>query len=214
MHLPSVDDVNQTRLARFDDAITTALADTSKVEFFREVVAHYVREHDVPEVDVAAALAVVLQGGEPLLLEPEPERPPGGTALSGAIVKTAAVMIAALAPRSAAGMTAQAWLRTSSASGSATAWSRARSSARSPTRAAWCMPISGRSRSVRTSRSSSSPPISHARCGMRSPRRASQGNSSSCAATRVRAEDGSTAARARVRAASAQPEARQARRDY
>ncbi len=76
MHLPSVEDVNQTRLARFDDAITTALSETSKVEFFREVVAHYVREHDVPEVDVAAALAVVLQGDEPLLLEPDPVRPP------------------------------------------------------------------------------------------------------------------------------------------
>ncbi len=39
------------------------------------MVAHYVHEHDVPEVDVAAALAVVLQGDEPLLLDPEPERP-------------------------------------------------------------------------------------------------------------------------------------------
>jgi ATP-dependent RNA helicase DeaD len=76
MHLPSVEDVNQTRLARFDDAITKALSDTDRVEFFRDVVAHYVREHDVPEVDVAAALAVVLHGDEPLLLEPEPERKP------------------------------------------------------------------------------------------------------------------------------------------
>ena len=33
------------------------------------------RNHDVPEVDVAAALAVVAQGESPLLLEPEPERP-------------------------------------------------------------------------------------------------------------------------------------------
>ena len=33
------------------------------------------QEHDVPEIDVAAALAVVLQGETPLLLEPEPERP-------------------------------------------------------------------------------------------------------------------------------------------
>ena len=76
MHLPSVDDVNQTRLARFDDAITTALTDAPRVEFFRDVVAHYVREHDVAEVDVAAALAAVLHGDEPLLLEPEPERKP------------------------------------------------------------------------------------------------------------------------------------------
>jgi ATP-dependent RNA helicase DeaD len=75
MQLPSVDDVNVTRLARFDDAITGALTSTERVDFFRDVVSHYVREHNVPEVDVAAALAVVLQGDTPLLLEPEPERP-------------------------------------------------------------------------------------------------------------------------------------------
>jgi ATP-dependent RNA helicase DeaD len=75
MRLPSVDEVNATRLNRFDDAITAALAATERVDFFRDVVAHYVDEFNVPEVDVAAALAVVLQGDEPLLLEelPEPE---------------------------------------------------------------------------------------------------------------------------------------------
>lgn len=73
MQLPTVDDVNVTRLSRFDDAITEALT-SEKVDFFRDVVAHYVGEYNVPEVDVAAALAVVLQGGQPLLLEPEPER--------------------------------------------------------------------------------------------------------------------------------------------
>jgi ATP-dependent RNA helicase DeaD len=75
MPLPTVEDVNVTRLARFDDAITTALDDEGKVSFFRDVVAHYMREHDVPEVDVAAALAAVLHGDTPLLLEPEPQRP-------------------------------------------------------------------------------------------------------------------------------------------
>jgi len=74
MPLPTADDVNSTRLARFDDRITQALS-TEQVSFFRDVVSHYVNEHDVPEVDVAAALAVVLQGDQPLLLEPEPERP-------------------------------------------------------------------------------------------------------------------------------------------
>jgi ATP-dependent RNA helicase DeaD len=77
MDLPSVDDVNTTRLARFDGAITEALS-SERVEFFRDVVSHYVREHNVPEVDVAAALAVVLQGDTPLLLEPEPQRPARG----------------------------------------------------------------------------------------------------------------------------------------
>ncbi|GAA4348812.1 DEAD/DEAH box helicase [Microbacterium rhizosphaerae] len=73
MTLPSVDEVNVTRLNRFDDRITAALGEADRVEAFRDIVAHYVRHHDVPEVDVAAALAIVAQGETPLLLEPEPE---------------------------------------------------------------------------------------------------------------------------------------------
>nr|NLI49621.1 DEAD/DEAH box helicase [Propionibacterium sp.] len=74
MTLPTVEDINATRLTRFDDAITEALQSPEKIDFFRGVVSHYVEEYDVPEVDVAAALAAVLQGEEPMLLEPEPER--------------------------------------------------------------------------------------------------------------------------------------------
>lgn len=78
MSLPSVDEVNETRLSRFDDRITAALAESERVDRFRDIVAHYVRHHDVPEVDVAAALAIVAQGETPLLLDPdvEPARPP------------------------------------------------------------------------------------------------------------------------------------------
>ena len=74
MKLPSVEDVNVTRLTRFDDLITAALADGGRIEQFRDIVAHYVRNHDVPEQDVAAALAVVAQGDTPLLLDPAAER--------------------------------------------------------------------------------------------------------------------------------------------
>ncbi|MGC3993888.1 MAG: DEAD/DEAH box helicase [Propionicimonas sp.] len=74
MPLPTIDDVNSTRLGKFDDAITAAL-ESETVDFFRDVVTHYVREHDVPELDVAAALAVVLQGDVPLLLEESAEAP-------------------------------------------------------------------------------------------------------------------------------------------
>lgn len=74
MQLPTADDVNVTRLARFDDRITAALAQTERIEGFRDVIAHYVRHHDVPEVDVAAALAVVAQGDSALLLDPDAER--------------------------------------------------------------------------------------------------------------------------------------------
>ncbi len=76
MQLPSVDDVNATRLARFDDAISEALSNSSLMEVFRDIIGHYVEHHDVPEADVAAALAVVAQGGAPLLLTEEDIRPP------------------------------------------------------------------------------------------------------------------------------------------
>jgi len=78
MQLPSVEDVNVTRLARFDDAITEALGQGDRIAGFRDIISHYIAHHDVPEVDVAAALAIVAQGEAPLLLSPEraqrPER--------------------------------------------------------------------------------------------------------------------------------------------
>ena len=69
MQLPRIDEVNATRLTRFDDAITAALGETKRIERFRDIIDHYVRHHDVPEADVAAALAVVSQGKTPLLLD-------------------------------------------------------------------------------------------------------------------------------------------------
>ncbi|MFD2673735.1 DEAD/DEAH box helicase [Gulosibacter bifidus] len=69
MKLPSISDVNETRLSRFDDAITEALAQTERIQSFRDIIDHYVRHNDVPESDVAAALAVVAQGDDPLLLD-------------------------------------------------------------------------------------------------------------------------------------------------
>src|SRR5690554_4361398 len=74
MQLPSVDDVNATRLSRFDDAITEALNQPERIEQFRDIIGHYVKHHDVPDSDVAAALAVVAQGSTPLLLSPEEMR--------------------------------------------------------------------------------------------------------------------------------------------
>lgn len=74
MPMPSAGEVNATRLTRFDDAITAALAETERIERFREIVAHYVEHHDVPQDDVAAALAVVAQGETPLLLDEQADR--------------------------------------------------------------------------------------------------------------------------------------------
>ncbi len=79
MQLPTVDDVNATRLARFDDSITEALGQNELMSAFRDIIGHYVEHHDVPEAEVAAALAVVAQGGTSLLLteaDLRPVRPP------------------------------------------------------------------------------------------------------------------------------------------
>ncbi|MFB9649002.1 DEAD/DEAH box helicase [Curtobacterium pusillum] len=71
MQLPTIEDVNETRLTRFDDAITGALEQQDRIAAFRDIIAHYVEHHDVPADDVAAALAVVAQGEDPLLLDPK-----------------------------------------------------------------------------------------------------------------------------------------------
>ena len=75
MPLPTVEDVNVTRVARFTDSITDALA-SDKLTFFRDLVTEYEQDHDVPAADIAAALAVMAQDGQPLLMEPEPEPEP------------------------------------------------------------------------------------------------------------------------------------------
>src|SRR5687768_13898804 len=72
MQLPSVEDVNTTRVAKFTDSITEALA-SDQIGFFRDLVTSYEQQHDVPAADVAAALAVLVQDNQPLLLDPEPE---------------------------------------------------------------------------------------------------------------------------------------------
>jgi ATP-dependent RNA helicase DeaD len=72
MRLPTVEDVNQTRVAKFTDSITTALG-SAGLGFFRDLVQDYEQNHDVPAADIAAALAILAQDGQPLLLEPEPE---------------------------------------------------------------------------------------------------------------------------------------------
>src|SRR6201991_1644691 len=55
--LPSVDDVNEKRVAKFLDSITEAL-DAPGIELFRKLIEGYERDHDVPMADIAAALAL------------------------------------------------------------------------------------------------------------------------------------------------------------
>jgi len=73
MQLPSVDDVNDRRVAKFLDRITDTLASGEAGEY-RSLIENYEREHNVPAVDIAAALARLLQGDTPLLLKPDAPR--------------------------------------------------------------------------------------------------------------------------------------------
>ncbi|HVN42888.1 MAG TPA: DEAD/DEAH box helicase [Steroidobacteraceae bacterium] len=68
MDLPTVADVNEQRVARFRQRITEAIA-AGRAEPFRSLIEEFEREHDVPAIEIAAALASLLQGGSPLLLK-------------------------------------------------------------------------------------------------------------------------------------------------
>ena len=74
--LPTVEDVNAQRVAKFSDSITDTLGGPG-IELFRRMVEDYEREHDVPMADIAAALALQSRDGEEFLMAPEPppERP-------------------------------------------------------------------------------------------------------------------------------------------
>ncbi len=85
MPLPTVEDVNATRVTKFRDSITEHLAkrddDHAAAEehtTFRALLEDYVRDHEVSMVDVAAALAQMAQDGSQFLLPPDPPktRPP------------------------------------------------------------------------------------------------------------------------------------------
>jgi ATP-dependent RNA helicase DeaD len=69
--LPSVEDVNAQRVAKFADSITDTLGSPG-IELFRRLVADYERDHDVPMADIAAALALQSRDGEAFLMSPEP----------------------------------------------------------------------------------------------------------------------------------------------
>jgi ATP-dependent RNA helicase DeaD len=69
--LPTVEDVNIQRVAKFRDSITDAL-NAPGVELFRRLIEDYERDNDVPMAEIAAALAVQSRDGEAFLMAPEP----------------------------------------------------------------------------------------------------------------------------------------------
>ncbi len=73
MAMPTSGQVNDQRIARFKQKIDQALEhEGDELDLYRNLLAEYEREHDATLLDVAAALVCLVQGGAPLLMNPDP----------------------------------------------------------------------------------------------------------------------------------------------
>jgi ATP-dependent RNA helicase DeaD len=73
MELPSTELINDQRIVKFKQRISDILA-TQEQAMFYQMVEQYQQEHDVPALEIAAALAQLLQGDTPFLLSNKPQR--------------------------------------------------------------------------------------------------------------------------------------------
>jgi ATP-dependent RNA helicase DeaD len=82
MSVPGTDEVNVVRKRRFDERITGTLDGTvtggDPLDVFRGIVGDYVAETGADPLELAAALAKMVQGTKPLLVEDLPVAPPRG----------------------------------------------------------------------------------------------------------------------------------------
>ena len=74
MQMPSVSDINQARMTRFKQRIRDTV-DNEDLELFYGLVSEFEREFDTEPLLIAAALARLLQGDDPLLLKESPREP-------------------------------------------------------------------------------------------------------------------------------------------
>jgi len=73
MGLPSTEVINNKRIARFKQNITDTLA-AEELSFFSQLIEQYQQEHNVTAAQIAAALAKLVQGDTPLLVQNLPKR--------------------------------------------------------------------------------------------------------------------------------------------
>jgi len=73
MHLPSADIINDTRVERFKSRIVEAL-NMDELDFYQGLIEQVENEQNVPAVEIAAALARLMQGDVPFFIEDKPVR--------------------------------------------------------------------------------------------------------------------------------------------
>jgi len=71
LEMPSTEMINNKRIARFTQNISDNIA-SEGLEFYASIIEKYTTEHNIPAIEVAAALAKMVQGDEPLLLSNAP----------------------------------------------------------------------------------------------------------------------------------------------
>jgi ATP-dependent RNA helicase DeaD len=74
LELPSTELINNQRIAKFKQSITDMLA-RGELDFMRSLLEQYQHEHDVPAMEIAAALAKASLGDGELLLAPDRPQP-------------------------------------------------------------------------------------------------------------------------------------------
>ncbi|WP_027150875.1 DEAD/DEAH box helicase [Methylobacter tundripaludum] len=73
MGLPSTEVINNKRISRFKQNITDTLA-AEELSFFSQLLEQYQQEHNVTALEIASALAKLVQGETPLLLQNLPKK--------------------------------------------------------------------------------------------------------------------------------------------
>jgi len=71
MELTSAKILNDKRIDKFRQQITDVL-EQDNVGIFKEIVEQYQQEHNIPAIEIAAALAKIAQGDTPLLVKDKP----------------------------------------------------------------------------------------------------------------------------------------------
>ena len=75
LELPTIQAVNDVRIARFKEQISATLA-AGGLEVFQSLIEDYEREQNIPAIEIAAALAKLARGDVPLLLDKNSRREP------------------------------------------------------------------------------------------------------------------------------------------
>lgn len=74
MGLPSTEVINNKRISRFKQNITDTLG-AEELSFFSQLIEQYQHEHNVTALEIASALAKLVQGDTPLLMQNLPKKP-------------------------------------------------------------------------------------------------------------------------------------------